>query len=133
MRSAVIRATAAGTTPTQPSKLRQPPARIRGTDTPDLSWLDNDGNGVPDFLDAAGLSWRHFPALINRHAPDYTIVTHCPHHRKYYDDPTKEMDIIVTLGGQTSLVNITDLGDPTKTGAPAGAPSAVAGWVHQNF
>jgi len=109
------------------------PARIQGVDTPDLTWLDGDVNGVPDFLDAAGLRWQHFPRLANRGAPDYTIVTHCPYHRKYFGDSAKEMDIIVTLGGQTSLVNITNLGDPTETGVPDGAPSAVAGWVHQNF
>ncbi len=109
------------------------PARVQGADTPDLTWMDADANLIPDFLDAAGLSWQHFPRLFNRGAPDYTIVTHCPHHRRYFGDPDQEMDIIVTLGGQTSLVNITALGDPTATGAPDGAPSAVAGWVHQNF
>ncbi len=104
------------------------------------AWMDiylDDGtagaNGIPDFLDVARLSWQHFPGLVNRSAPDYTIVTHCPHHREYYDSPTREMDIIVTLGGQTSLGNITDLGNPTVTGVPDGSTSAVAGWVHQNF
>jgi len=102
------------------------PARIQGVDTPDLSWLDSDTpNGIPDFLDAAGLRWQHFPRLANPGAPDYTIVTHCPHHRRYFGDPTQEMDIIVTLGGQTSLVNVTNMGEPDATG--------VAGWVHQNF
>jgi len=104
------------------------------------AWMDiyladgtSGSNGIPDFLDKARLSWQHFPALANRSAPDNTIVTHCPHHRKYEDNPDKKMDVIVTLGGKTSLVNITDLGDPTKTGVPDGAASAVAGWVHQNF
>jgi len=104
------------------------PARVQGTAAPDLSWLDANTNGIPDFLDAAGLRWQHFPGLANRSAPDNTIVTHCPHHRKYYDDPAKKMDVMVTLGGQTSLVNITDLGDPNATGV-----AGVAGWVHQNF
>jgi len=111
------------------------PARIRGLDSPDLSWLDNyeaDGspgpNGIPDYLDAAGLSWQHFPGLANRSAPDNTIVTHCPHHRKYYKDPADEMDIIVTLGGQTSLVNVRELGNPNRTGV-----GNMCGWVHQNF
>ena len=115
------------------------PARVQGPPaTPDLRWMDTVSDipipiPLPDFLHAAGLSWQHFPGLANRSAPDYTIVTHCPHHRKYYDNPDNKMDVIVTLGGQTSLGNITDLGDPTKTGVPAGAGSAVAGWVHQNF
>ena len=119
------------------------PARVQGppvTPDLDLSWLDiylADGtlgsNGIPDFLDVARLSWQHFPGLVNRSAPDYTIVTHCPHHRMYFGGPTGEMDIIVTLGGQTSLGDITDLGDPTVTGVPDGSSSAVAGWVHQNF
>ncbi len=91
-------------------------------------WMDGDTNGIPDFLETAGLSWQHFPRLFNRSAPDNTIVTHCPHHRKYYDNPDKKMDIVVTLGGQTRLVNVTDLGDPNKTGV-----AGVAGWVHQNF
>ncbi len=117
------------------------PARVQGPPaTPDLSWLDiyladgtSGSNGIPDFLDKAQLSWQHFPRLLNRGAPDYTIVTHCPHHRKYYDNPDKKMDVIATLGGQTSLANITPLGDPNVSGVPAGAGSAVAGWVHQNF
>ncbi len=114
------------------------PARIQGVDTPDLSWLDTVADipipiPLPDFLHAAGLSWQHFPRLANIGAPDYTIVTHCPNHRRYFGDSAQEMDVIVTLGGQTSLVNITNLGYPTVTGVPAGAPSAVAGWVHQNF
>ncbi len=87
--------------------------------------LDTDGSLIPDFLEAAGLAWQHFPRLFNRGAPDYTIVTHCPHHRRYFSDPTHEMDVIVTLGGQTSLVNHSDLNNPDATG--------VAGWVHQNF
>ncbi len=105
------------------------PAEMGGA----LSWMDVNTNGIPDWLDTAGLRWQHFPRLANRSAPDYTIVTHCSHHRRYFGDPAKQMDIIVTLGGQTSLVNVTDMGDPTRTGVPDGAPSAVAAWVHQNF
>ncbi len=94
-------------------------------------WMDVEPIiGIPDFLDAAGLRWQHFPGLVNRSAPDYTIVTHCPHHRKYYDDPTEAMDIIVTLGGQTSLVNVTNMGNPDPD---AGGVAGVAAWVHQNF
>ena len=114
------------------------PARVQGVPPAlDLTDLDDDANGIPDFLDVARLSWQHFPALANRSAPDYTIVTHCPHHRRYFGDSAAERDIIATLGGQTSLGNVTDLGDPTKTGVPDPAvwPGArpVAGWVHQNF
>ncbi len=118
--------------------------RVQGIDSPDLSWMDvyladgtSGANGIPDFLDVAGLRWQHFPALANRGAPDYTIVTHCPYHRKYFGDPAKEMDMIVTLSGEASSGNITDLGDPAATGVPNPAdwPGAtpVAAWVHQNF
>ena len=102
-------------------------------------WMDiyladgtSGSNGIPDFLDVARLSWQHFPGLANRSAPDYTIVSHCPHHRRYFD-PGNEMDMIVTLTGEASSVNVTNLCDPAETGVPDGSSSTVAAWVHQNF
>ncbi|MBA7713919.1 hypothetical protein ES703_122930 [subsurface metagenome] len=82
-------------------------------------------NGIPDWLDAAGLTWRHFPALRNNNPPDTTIVTHCPNHRRY-----GELDLIVRVTGETDKVNPFQLGDPTETGVGV---NPVAGWVHQNF
>ena len=93
-----------------------------------LDWMDTDTNGIPDWLDQAGLSWRHFPALRNNNPPDTTIVTHCYHHRRYFGGSAEERDIIVRLSGETSLVNVTDMGNPDATGV-----AGVAGWVHQNF
>jgi prepilin-type N-terminal cleavage/methylation domain-containing protein len=56
----------------------------------------------------AGLtSPTKWPRLANRQAPDYTIVTHCPHHRIQTSASNTGMDavasdIIVRLGGDSS-------------------------------
>jgi len=52
----------------------------------------------------------YFPGLINRNAPDNTIITHCPHHRVYFGSGAAEKDLIVRLSGDTGneLVNSYD-------------------------
>lgn len=49
---------------------------------------------------------RQFPGLINRYAPEYTIVTHCTFHREFYgDQPGGQRDLILRLSGDVkSLV-----------------------------
>ncbi len=109
------------------------------------AWMDgclangtSGSNDIPDWLDKAGLSWRHFPGLVNRHAPDTTIVTHCPYHRKYDDEDT-ERDLVVRLSGKTDKVYTGQMGDPEETGVPMeddgdwAAATPVSAWVHQNF
>ncbi len=99
-----------------------------------LDWMATDTNGITDWLDAAGLSWRHFPALRNNNPPDTTIVTHCIHHRRH-----GKLDLIVRVTGETDKANPFQLGDPDpeETGVPDPAKwpgtTPVAGWVHQNF
>ena len=81
-------------------------------------------DGFPDWLAYHGLSWRHFPCLANNHAPDTTVVTHCVHHRFFYDEG-REQDMIVRLNGQSAAVEISLLEAPDASG--------VAPWVHQSF
>ncbi len=95
----------------------------------------------PDWLDKAGLSWKNFPRLSNKHAPDYTIVTHCPYHGKFVEAKEHQLDLIVRLSGETSTGYWKNLGDAEKTGVPTEDPDThawadatpVCGWVHQNF
>jgi len=43
---------------------------------------------------------KHYPRLANRFAPDYTIITHCVHHRAKTDRNTKQqLDLAVRLDG----------------------------------
>lgn len=48
----------------------------------------------------------YFPGLINRNAPDNTIVTHCPWHREWFGTGLKERDLAVRLGGDTALIAV---------------------------
>lgn len=79
------------------------------------SWLRNDG-----------LSYRHYPRLCNRQAPDNTIITHCVYHRAFYKRASDQMDIIVTIGGTTKVVNVGNMSNP---GADAAHPCK---WVKQS-
>ena len=88
-------------------------------------FMDIDpADGFPDWLAYHGLRWRHFPCLSNNHAPDTTVVTHCPHHRFFYDEG-REWDMIVRLNGQSAAMAISLLEAPDDSG--------VAPWVHQSF
>jgi len=78
------------------------------------SWLRNEG-----------LSWRHYPRLYNRNAPDNTIITHCVHHRRFYNKELAKMDAVVTLGGKSSMVNVSQM---SRAGTDAAHPSK---WVSQ--
>lgn len=40
-------------------------------------------------------AWRQYPCLENRFAPDYTIITHCVHHRPKTQKKVKESDRIL--------------------------------------
>lgn len=80
---------------------------------------------LPLWLRNEGLSWRHYPRLYNRNAPDNTIITHCVHHRNFYKRETSQMDAVVTLGGDTDMVNVSQM---KKVGADEAHPSP---WVTQ--
>jgi len=60
---------------------------------------------LPSWLTDEGLRRKHYPRLMNRHAPDTTIVTHCIHHRSRYSKDTEQIDIILRLSGSTEKVN----------------------------
>lgn len=61
---------------------------------------DPNGDGV-----STPSERRQFPGLINRYAPDYTIVTHCPFHREFYgDNPARQRDLVLRLSGDVKSV-----------------------------
>jgi len=62
-------------------------------------------DSTPDWLKDAGLKYRHYPRLMNRQAPDNTILTHCTHHRGWYRNDTDEKDIVLRLTGKTKVIN----------------------------
>ena len=81
---------------------------------------------LPAWLSNEGLSYRHYPRLANRQAPDNTIITHCVHHRSHFKRPTDMMDVLVTVGGTAKLVNVKQMSEP---GADAAHPNK---WVKQS-
>ena len=90
---------------------------------------------LPAWLACDTLGWRFYPHLVNRYAPDNTIVAHCTHHRENYSDPKLQMDMFLRLGGQTEkrLVTVMTQPDASLTGACAAVPPALAAppFVHQ--
>jgi len=80
---------------------------------------------LPPWLRNEGLSWRHYPRLYNRSAPDNTYLTHCVHHRRFYGKETAKMDCLVTLAGTSTMVNVSQMG---HAGTDAAHPSK---WVTQ--
>lgn len=71
---------------------------------------------VPSWLTSRGYKYNDYPRLYNRKAPDFTILTHCTHHREYTGEPNEQLDIIVTLGGSTERVNRTAWQAPDSDG-----------------
>lgn len=48
---------------------------------------------------------RQYPRLYNRFAPEYTIITHCVHHRqKSANNDNDKLDTVVLLSGQAKTV-----------------------------
>jgi prepilin-type N-terminal cleavage/methylation domain-containing protein len=48
-----------------------------------------------------------FPGLVNRNAPDNTIVTHCPYHRNWFGNTAAvQQDLIVRLSGDTEKLRL---------------------------
>ena len=62
----------------------------------------------PTWLAAEGKKWKHYPRLMNRYAPDNTIVTHCPHHRSFYNEQGEWQDNLVRLGGDSKQIATND-------------------------
>ncbi len=61
---------------------------------------------LPTWLSSEGRGWKDYPRLINRHAPDYTIVTHCIMHRDFYNKDEEKMDILIRLNGDIETFNV---------------------------
>jgi prepilin-type N-terminal cleavage/methylation domain-containing protein len=58
---------------------------------------------TPDPTDTDPGTWTNaFPGLVNRNAPEETVVTHCPWHRTYYGAEDTQQDIIARLAGDVS-------------------------------
>ncbi|MFP3903607.1 MAG: type II secretion system protein [Armatimonadota bacterium] len=60
---------------------------------------------VPAWLTDRGFKYRQYPRLMNRHAPDFTIITHCTHHRAFTGEDTEQIDINLYINGKTERVN----------------------------
>ncbi|HEY3397098.1 MAG TPA: type II secretion system protein [Armatimonadota bacterium] len=71
---------------------------------------------LPAWLVSQGLSWRFYPRLVNRYAPDNTIVTHCPHHRTHYGDASRAMDPVLRLNGEAKKVVASSMYTPDSSG-----------------
>ena len=104
------------------------PGNVNPNDTPNNYTL-------PAWLSCDNLTWRFYPHLVNRYAPDNTIVTHCTNHRSNYADPKLQMDMVLRLSGATErrLVEVMSQPDTALTG-PCGvvAPAVPAApFVHQ--
>jgi len=82
-------------------------------------------NTLPSWLRNEGLSWRHWPRLYNRTAPDNTIITHCVHHRRFYKKDLAQMDAVLRLDGKTKMLNVSQM---SKAGTTEDNPSK---WVSQ--
>jgi len=54
---------------------------------------------LPAWLAAEGKSWKHYPRLMNRYAPDNTVVVHCVNHREFYNREVEKQDTLIRLGG----------------------------------
>lgn len=59
---------------------------------------------LPTWLSAAGKTWRHYPRLLNRYAPEYTMVTHCTFHRDFYHDEQDKRDTMILLSSDTDAI-----------------------------
>jgi len=60
---------------------------------------DASGTGV-------GTLTAYFPGLGNKHAPDETIITHCPYHRASLGNRDQPRDVVVRLGADTSIIDV---------------------------
>ncbi len=86
------------------------------------------GFSLPWWLREKGLSWRHYPRLMNRYAPDNTIVTHCVKHRHHWKQANWR-DIVARLGGDIKVVPVSQM-SATITG-PSGQTATA--WEHQRY
>ena len=78
----------------------------------DLTFTANPQNGNQDMqndtLFTAGEPSAVFPGLMNRNAPDNTIVTRCPNHRAWTQMRLNGKDVVLRLDGSAALVPVLD-------------------------
>lgn len=56
---------------------------------------------------APGNITAYYPGLVNRNAPDYTMITHCPWHRVWFAEGNDlGKDLTVRLSGDTEWVSV---------------------------
>lgn len=67
---------------------------VQGTDT------------LPTWLSNANRNWRDYPRLMNRYAPDYTMVVHCTFHRDFYHKDADKMDVYIKLNSDTGTLPV---------------------------
>ena len=86
-----------------------------------------NGNAIPWWLSEGGLSWRFYPRMMNKYAPDNTIVVHCVKHRRFYNQKDWK-DIVARLGGKVDTVQTAEM---AGTISPSAGGTAITGWIHQ--
>lgn len=59
----------------------------------------------PAWLDRG---WRYYPRLMNRYAPEYTMVAHCTFHRDFYSRESEQRDTYVNLSSETDTLLVED-------------------------
>jgi len=76
---------------------------------------DADADGVPDKTDIPSLA--KFPRLMNRYAPDNTIIVHCTHHRTLMSNkPENQRDLAINLGGSYHKISWLPWSQPNRPG-----------------
>ena len=78
---------------------------------------------VPAWLTSEGYKYNDYPRLMNRQAPDFTVITHCVHHRPQTGEGASQLDIIVRLNGKTDRIHPSAWQSPGNDG--------VSSWVKQ--
>ena len=79
---------------------------FNGYDTDGWDLAVPETTTLPTWLSSEGRGWKHYPRLMNRHAPDYTIVTRCIMHEDFYHKDQDKMDIVIRLNLDTATVNV---------------------------
>jgi len=82
-------------------------------DTPLMPGTDD----LPTWLSNADRNWRDYPRLMNRYAPDYTMVCHCTFHRDFYHNEADQQDVYIRLNSDTGNLSVQQWQAPDADGA----------------
>ncbi len=72
---------------------------------------------LPVWLSAENRTWKHYPRLANRYAPEYTVVCHCIFHRDFYNKAQDKRDLIIRLSNETEQIVLQNWQQPDSDGA----------------